>query len=103
MGKHTKRHVSFESRFSFVEGALHPKAMFEGGDPRLNPRPGAAAAALSLCRSVKSLIWCRRPSSSTTSIVRCQRSSCVVFSSPKCSTRRCNTRLRLIRKLSQSE
>ena len=40
------------------------------------------------CRSLKSRIWCRPPSSSTTSIVRCQRSSCVVFSSPKCSTRR---------------
>ena len=33
MGKHTKPHVSLESRFSFVEGALHAKAMFERGDP----------------------------------------------------------------------
>jgi hypothetical protein len=39
MGKHTKRHVSLESGLSFVEGALHSKAMFERGDPRLNPRP----------------------------------------------------------------
>ncbi len=39
MGKHTKGHVSLESRFAFVEGPLHSKAMFEGGDPRLNARP----------------------------------------------------------------
>jgi hypothetical protein len=44
MGKHTKRHVSLESGFSFVEGALHSKAMFERGDPRLNPRPPCLAA-----------------------------------------------------------
>ena len=44
MGKHTKRHVSLESGFSFVEGALHSKAMFERGDPRLNPRPPCLSA-----------------------------------------------------------
>ena len=44
MGKHTKRHVSFESCFSFVEGPLHSKAMFEGGDPRLNARPPCLSA-----------------------------------------------------------
>ncbi len=31
--------MSLESGFSFVEGPLHSKAMFEGGDPRLNARP----------------------------------------------------------------
>src|SRR5580704_13214686 len=36
-------------------------------------------------------------------MLRCQLSSWVVFNSPKCGTRRCNTRLRLTRRLSQSE
>jgi len=44
MRKHTKPHVSFESRFSFVEGPLHPKAMFERGDPRLNACPPCLSA-----------------------------------------------------------
>jgi hypothetical protein len=34
MRKHAKGDVSFKSRFSFVEGPLQSKTMFEGGDPR---------------------------------------------------------------------
>ena len=44
MRKHAKGHVSLESGFSFVEGPLHPKAMFERGDPRLNSRPPCLSA-----------------------------------------------------------
>src|SRR5579862_977936 len=44
MRQHTKRHVSFKSRFSFVERPLHPKTVFERGDPRLDPRPPCLSA-----------------------------------------------------------
>jgi hypothetical protein len=36
MGKDAKGHVSFKSRFSFVEGALHSKTVFKGGDSGLD-------------------------------------------------------------------
>jgi hypothetical protein len=44
MRKHAKGDVSFKSRFSFVEGPLQSKTMFEGGDPRLNSRAPCLSA-----------------------------------------------------------
>ena len=51
MGKHTKGHMSLESGFSFVEGPLHPKAMFEGGDPRAEGVQSGLFAMKSLKKS----------------------------------------------------
>ena len=62
MGKHTKDHVSLESRFSFVEGALHAKGMFERGDPGLNPgSPGLSAPEPSLLLAHRALSTQRAP------------------------------------------
>ena len=51
-------------------------------------------------RSLKSRRWQTRPSSSITSMERCQRSICVVLSSPRFSSRRCTTRSRPTRVVS---
>ena len=44
MGKHTKGHVSLETGFSFVKGALHSEAMSSVAMPGLDPRPPCLSA-----------------------------------------------------------